>query len=143
MHPARELQHYNSGVVAHRRQFEERPGFMALACGVRLTGLQPMRLLLLLQLQLLLSACSSFSAPSVPGAKQSCIDWYAACRDKAISCGVAPDLAEQVYQQSLPSCGPILWADTGMVYNECIPRELSESCEAAVADSCKAFTHLN
>lgn len=87
---------------------------------------------------LLLSACS-FSAPSVPGAKQSCIDWFDACRSKAISCGLPLEKAEATYEEWVPTCDAVVYANTDTVYQDCIPRELGATCEQSLKETCAAF----
>jgi hypothetical protein len=92
---------------------------------------------------LFLVGCSSFSAPSLPGAKQACLDWFAATRAKAISCGSTPADAEAAYEEWAPTCDDVIWYDHSKVYDQCIPEELNATCEVAPTMHCPGFSRFN
>lgn len=87
---------------------------------------------------LLLASCS-FSPPSLPGAKQACIDWTEACRAKSVSCGTSVEDAAVIYRNAIALCDSVQWADEHKVYEECIPDVLAATCEDAPALTCHGF----
>jgi hypothetical protein len=89
-----------------------------------------------------LMASCSFSVPSVPGAQQACIDWFEACRDKAISCGDDPAMAQQVSTKAIDDlCPKVIWS-SNEVYDKCIPYVLSASCADSKQATCGGYAHL-
>ena len=93
-------------------------------------------------LLLLLASCS-FSAPSVPGAKQACADWFDAVRTKHIDCGMSVSDAEKDYEYWIATCDAVISYNRDMVYGECIPKELMSSCKDAASVTCAAFIQVN
>lgn len=89
----------------------------------------------------LASACT-FSAPQLPGAEQSCVDWYTACRDKQIACGRDPAAVEADFQQWIRRCQDVIWSDTADIHDRCIPAMQNATCEESQALRCGRFASL-